>query len=126
MDIPSSERSWLQKFRDAFRGVKAGIRGQSSFFIHFFTAAAVIAAAWIMQVTWIEWCILLLCITMVMTAEMLNSSLESMAKAITGETDTHLGNSLDIAGGAVLIVSIGAAIVGGIIFINRLGIMLGW
>ena len=123
---PTTERSWPQKFRDAFRGLKAGVRGQSSFFFHFFMTAGVIVAAWVLRVDLIEWCILLTCIAMVLTAEMFNSALESMAKAITGENDPHLRNSLDIASGAVLVASIGAAIVGSIIFINRLGIMLQW
>lgn len=114
------------KFRDAFRGMKAGVRGQSSFFVHFFMTAAVIAAAVALRVDLVEWCILLVCIALVLTAEMFNSALESMAKAITGESDPHLENSLDIGGGAVLTASIGAAIVGGIIFVNRLGMMLGW
>jgi diacylglycerol kinase len=67
-----------------------------------------------------------LCITVVLTAEMFNSALESMAKAITGQSDPHLGNSLDIGSGAVLLASLGAAIVGSIIFIARLGAMLSW
>jgi diacylglycerol kinase len=123
---PISERPWPRKFRDAFRGVKAGVRGQSSFFAHFFMTAAVIVAAVVLRVDLIEWCILLTCITMVLTAEMFNSALESMAKAVTGENDPHLGNSLDISSGAVLVASIGAAIVGGIIFVNRLGSTLQW
>jgi diacylglycerol kinase len=123
---PISERPWPRKFRDAFRGVKEGIRGQSSFFVHLFMAAAVVVAAVILKVVLIEWCILVLCITIVLTAEMFNSALESMAKAITGEADPHLGNSLDIGSAAVLLASIGAAVVGGIIFLNRLGIMLQW
>jgi diacylglycerol kinase len=123
---PISERPWLRKFRDAFHGVREGVRGQSSFFIHFFLTAAVIVAAVILRVVLIEWCILLVCVTLVLMAEMFNSALESMAKAITGETDPHLGNSLDIGSGAVLAASIGAAIVGSIIFANRLGIMLQW
>ncbi len=123
---PIPERPWPRKFRDAFRGMKAGVRGQSSFFVHFFLTAAVIVAAVVLRVDLIEWCILLICIAMVLSAEMFNSALESMAKAITGETDPHLGNSLDIGSGAVLVASIGAAIVGSIIFINRLGMMLQW
>jgi diacylglycerol kinase len=123
---PISERPWPIKFRDAFRGMKAGVRGQSSFFVHFFMTAAVIVGAVVLRVDLIEWCVLVTCITVVLTAEMFNSALESMAKAITGETDPHLGNSLDIASGAVLTASIGAAIVGGIIFINRVAMMLGW
>jgi diacylglycerol kinase len=125
-DTASSERSWPQRFRDAFRGIKAGIRGQSSFFVHFFVAAVVIAAAIVLQVDLYEWCLLLLCIAGVLTAEMFNSALESMAKAITGEQDPHLGNSLDIAAAAVLLASIGASIIGAIIFTNRLALMLGW
>lgn len=35
-------RPWRGKFHDAFRGVKLGIRGHSSFFVHFFVAALVV------------------------------------------------------------------------------------
>ena len=124
--MPSPERSWSSKFRDAFRGVKAGVRGQSTFFVHFFAAAAVIVAGAVLRVDLVEWCLLLLCIAIVLAAEMFNSALESMAKAITHESHPHLGNSLDIAAAAVLVASIGASIVGAIIFADRLGILLGW
>jgi len=120
------ERSWLDKFRDAFRGAKLGARGQSSFFFHFFAAAAVIAAGTVMQVGFIEWCLLLLCITAVLTAEMFNSALESLARSITDQHDPDLGAALDISSAAVLVASTGSAAIGGIIFLNRLGQMLGW
>ena len=125
-DLPSPERSWACRFRDAFRGVKAGVRGQSTFFVHFFVAAVVVAAGAVLEVDLYEWCLLLLCIAGVMTAEMFNSALESMAKAITSQSNPHIGNSLDIAAAAVLIASIGASLVGTIIFARRVGIMLGW
>ena len=120
------ERSWARKFRDAFRGVKEGVHGQSSFFAHFFVTAAVIAVGAILGVSPVEWCLLVLCIAGVLTAEMFNSALESMAKAITGESDPHLGNSLDIGSAAVLLASIGASTIGTIVFAHRLGILLGW
>ncbi len=120
------KRSWIRKFCDAFRGVKEGVRGQSSFFVHFFVAIAVVAAAAVLRVDRYEWCLLVLCIAGVVTAEMFNSALESMAKAVTGQSDPHLGNSLDIGSAAVLVASVGASIVGAIIFGNRLGILLGW
>jgi diacylglycerol kinase len=125
-DTPSSRRSWLRKFRDAFRGVKEGVRGQSSFFVHFFAAAAVVVAGVVLRVDRYEWCLLVLCISGVIVAELFNSALESMAKAITGKNHPHLGNSLDIGSAAVLVASIGASIVGVIIFGNRLGVTLGW
>jgi diacylglycerol kinase len=125
-DPISSERSWARKFRDAFRGLKEGVRGQSSFFVHFFITVAVVAAGAILRVSLVEWCLLLLCITGVMTAEMFNSALESMAKAITGQIHPHLGNSLDIGSATVLTASMGAAVVGTLIFAHRLAVLLGW
>jgi diacylglycerol kinase len=119
-------RSWARKFGDAFRGLKVGVRGQTSFFVHLFTAAAVIIAAAVLGMSLVEWCLLLLCIAGVLTAELFNSALESMAKAITGESDPHLGNSLDIASAAVLLASLGSAIVGLAIFTRRLGELFGW
>jgi diacylglycerol kinase len=119
-------RSWREKFRDAFRGVKEGTRSQTSFLVHFsFTAAAVIAAA-AMRMDGTEWSILLLCITVVLTVEMFNSALESLARAITSESNSHVGNALDIGSAAVLVASLGAAIVGTLVFLHRLASVLGW
>jgi diacylglycerol kinase len=120
------ERSWSRKFRDAFRGVREGIRGQNSFYVHFFMVAAVVTAGAALRFEPVEWCVLLLCITVVLTAEMFNSAIESMAKAITEEIHPHLKNSLDIGSAAVLVASIGASIVGCLLFIHRLGAMLRW
>jgi diacylglycerol kinase len=125
-DLPSPERSWASKFRDAFRGLKSGIRGQSTFFVHFFVAAIVVAAAAMLGMDLYEWSLLLLCIAGVLTAEMFNSSIESMAKAVTCRNDPHVGASLDIAAAAVLVASLGASLVGAIVFARRLGAILDW
>ena len=122
----SPDCSWAEKFRCAFRGVRLGVRGQRSFLVHSVFAIAVIACAAGFRVTLVEWSIVLLCITVMMTAEMFNSALETLAKAITDEEHDYLGIALDIGSAAVLIASVGAAIVGSIVFINRLGMALGW
>ncbi|MEX2186628.1 MAG: diacylglycerol kinase [Pirellulales bacterium] len=124
-DFPDT-RSWRAKFADALRGVKLGVRGQSSFFAHFFIAAAVVAAGVSMNCSLVEWCLLALCITAVLVAEMFNSAIEALAKAVTREFDQQIGAALDIGSAAVLLTSIGASVVGGIIFGNRLGQLLGW
>lgn len=124
-DFPDT-RSWRAKFADAFRGLKLGIRGQSSFFVHFFIAAAVVAAALTMNCSLVEWCLLVLCITTVLAAEMFNSAIEALAKAVTGEFDRHVAAALDIGSAAVLLTAVGASVVGSIIFGNRLGRLLGW
>ncbi|MBI2824543.1 MAG: diacylglycerol kinase [Planctomycetia bacterium] len=118
--------SWIKKFKCAFRGVKVGVRSESSFFVHFFAAAAVAAAALALQATLVEWCILILCVAVVLTAEMMNTALERLAKAVDQGPNPHLRDALDMGSAAVLLASIGAAVVGAIVFLNLLRETLAW
>jgi diacylglycerol kinase len=113
-------RTWAQKFRDAFRGVRCGMRGQLSFRVHIFMAFAVVVAAALLRAQLWQWCALLLCIAGVLTAEMFNSAMEHFAKAVEPNHNPQIGDALDTASAAVLLASIGSAIVGAIIFIERL------
>lgn len=119
-------RTWRQKFGDAFRGFKRGVRGQSSFSVHFFASVTVAAAGLSFGVSLFEWGLLVLCVTIVLAAEMFNSALESMARAITDQYSPHLRDALDIGSAAVLITASGAAVVGTMIFAWRLAQLLGW
>lgn len=119
------ERSWPEKFRDAFRGTRLGIRGQSSFYVHFFFAAAVVITGFIFQVDRIEWCLLVGCIAGVLTTEMLNSALEWVVRSLPEADDPRLGQALDIGSAAVLLASIGAVVVGLLIFVPHFIKMFG-
>jgi diacylglycerol kinase len=125
---PSKERPrrpWAQKFHDALRGLKFGIRGHSSFFVHFFAAALVVLAAAAMQCTVVQWCLLLGCIGMVLTAELINSAIETLHRGLDAETRERTWKALDIAAGAVLMASFTAAVVGVLVLGKRLGQLLG-
>jgi diacylglycerol kinase len=110
--------SWAGKFRCAFRGLVCGIRGQRSFYVHLPMAAAVIACAAVFRASLLDWCVLLLCITIVLSAEMFNTVLEHFGKMITDKYDPRMRDALDIGSAAVLVASIGAAIVGAIVFLS--------
>ena len=110
----------------AFRGVLAAFRLDQSFVEHLVCAGLVIAAGIVLRVNLPEACLLALCITAVVAAEMFNTAIEQLAKAFHPEPSPVVGTSLDIAAGGVLITSIGAALVGTAIFGYRLGILLGW
>ena len=125
MSQVEKKTNWSHKFLCAFRGLRIGSRGQSSFFVHLPVACFVLAAAAQFKVTTGEWCLLVLCITIVLAAEMFNSALERMAKAVDEEHHPELGRSLDVASAAVLTCAVGAAIVGAIIFLYRAGLWWG-
>jgi diacylglycerol kinase len=117
-------RSWRAKFGDAFRGLKLGVRGHSSFFVHFFFAALVIAAAIVLRCQPLEWCLLLGCIGLVLTAELFNSAVETLFHGLDDDTKQRTFTCLDIAAGAVLVASIASAVIGAIIFLPRLWAVL--
>jgi diacylglycerol kinase len=121
---PRKQRRWRAKFKEAFRGIKLGVRGHSSFFVHFFFGGLAIAFAVALDCSAIEWCMLLLCIGGVITAELFNSAIETLFHGLDEATRSRWNGCLSIAAGAVLVASITAATVGGIIFINRLQMML--
>src|SRR5437868_12111330 len=125
VEKPRPRRSWRNKFRAAFRGLKLGIRGHSSFFVHFFFTALVVTAAIVLRCEPLEWCLLLGCIGMVLTAELFNSALETLFRGLDESTKTRVWPALDIAAGAVLLASLTASVIGSLIFVIRLAGILG-
>jgi diacylglycerol kinase len=121
-DAPARKkpRRWRDKFREAFRGVKRGVRGQSSFFVHFFFAAFVLAAAAALELDRWEWCAVVGCIGMVFTAELINSSIELLFRGLEQEARDRVYGCLDIAAGAVLIAGLTSAAIGTVIFGRKL------
>lgn len=108
-------KTWLGKFACAFRGLWVGVRGQSSFAIHIPIMVGVLVMGCFVSVTWVEWCLLLLAIALVLAAELCNSAFEALAKAVTEEYSEPIRDALDIASAVVFVASFGAASVGLII-----------
>lgn len=123
---PRKRRPWRDKFRDAARGLKLGIRGHSSFAVHFFFAALVAVAGITLGCGLEEWCLLIFAIGLVLTAELFNSAVETLFRGLDAETKERSWPALDIAAGAVLLASIAASFIGGAIFLRRLLALWGW
>lgn len=111
---------WRKKFACALRGIAVGVRDQNSFSVHLPAAVVVVALAWWLELSIAEWSILALCITVVLAAELFNSALEHLARAITRDEDPEVRDALDIASGAVLVTAIGAAVVGVLLLLRPL------
>jgi diacylglycerol kinase len=109
-------RRWRDKFREAFRGVKKGVRGQSSFFVHFFFAAVALTTAAALECERWEWCAVVGCIGLVFAAELINSAVETLFKGLEPDAQNRVYHCLDIAAGAVLVAGLTAAAVGLLIF----------
>src|SRR6476620_10087588 len=104
-------RGWRDQFRAAFRGMKLGMRGHSRFAAHLFVAAAAVAACVALDCRVVEWCLVLVCVGMVLTAELVNSAI---AKLVDGlDAGARRTAAPDVAAGAVLMAGLFAVLVGG-------------
>ena len=121
---PRRSGSWLQKFGNAFRGIKIAVRSEVSFFVHLFMTALVAVTGSQLRLTSREWALLVLAITGVITAELCNTAIERLAVAITRTEQPEIRDALDIASGAVLAASIGAACIGLMVLAKPLWAML--
>lgn len=119
-----SRRGWGVKFADAFRGLARAVRGQSSFSVHLATAGAVIATGAVVRLTTGEWALIVLCIGLVLMAEVFNTALESLARGPGSRRHPRLRDALDMASAAVLVAAATAVLIGLIVLGPKL--WAGW
>ncbi len=109
----------LDSFNYAFEGIIHVLRTQRNLRIHFAIAVAVLVLALIVDVTKIELIALLLSITFVLIAEMLNTAIEAAIDIATTSFDPMAKLAKDIAAGAVLIAAVNALAVGYLVFSGK-------
>jgi diacylglycerol kinase (ATP) len=83
------------------------------------TALTVAAGAYF-SISALEWCAAVLALSLIWAAEGMNTALERLTDLVSPGFHPLAGMAKDIAAGAVLLASIGAAVVGVIIFGPRL------
>ena len=113
-------RRWRDKFGEAASGVRQAVVEQSSFRVHLAVAVLVVLAAAVLGCDRFEWCALVGCTAVVGAAEIFNSALETLFHALDEATKSRMRGCLDQAAGAVLVVSVGAAIIGVLILVPKL------
>jgi diacylglycerol kinase (ATP) len=112
--------SVLQSFNFAFEGIIHVLRTQRNLRIHFAIAVAVLVAALAVGVGRMELVALLIAISIVLVAEMLNTALEAGIDVATTSFDPLAKLAKDIAAGAVLIATVNAVAVGYLVFVERI------
>lgn len=109
----------LDSFNFAFEGIIHVLRTQRNMRIHFAVAFLVLVFALIVNVSKIELIALLLSITFVLIAEMLNTGIEAAIDIATTSFDPMAKIAKDIAAGAVLIATANALVVGYLVFAGK-------
>jgi diacylglycerol kinase (ATP) len=124
-----SQKSYFRRRQDSFRHAAHGVRiivaTQAHARIHLGAAAGVALAAWVLDASALEWCVLLLAIALVWVSEAINTALEFAIDLASPEHHPLAGKAKDAAAGAVLLASCLAAVIGAVIFFPKLSGLVG-
>jgi diacylglycerol kinase (ATP) len=113
-------RRFIQSLGHARTGVRHAVSTQRNIRIHLVMAALVFAFGVYLKLNDYELVALILAISFVLMAEMVNTSVEEVVNLLTPEKKLEAKIAKDVAAGAVLFSSICAIIVGCLIFIPHL------
>ncbi len=109
----------FKSFIYAFQGLLYFFRTQHNAWIHLFAALLVIFFGFYFDLSNTEWCLIIVAIGFVFTAEILNASVEALVDLISPKYNKQAGRIKDLAAGAVLIAAITAAVIGIIVFLPK-------
>ncbi len=99
-------------FRCAFEGLAVGWRTQQNLRIHLAFVLAITGLGAYLRLATIQWAILALTYSLVLTTELVNTALEALTDLVSPSHHPLARDAKDLAAGAVLVTAIGAVVVG--------------
>ena len=108
-------RKVLRSFRFAGQGIVDLFRYENNAKVHLLIAGLVIPVGLWLRLTRVEWAVILTQIGLVWAAEAINTALEKLCDFVSPGLHPQIKAIKDMASGAVLILSIGAVVVGVIV-----------
>ncbi len=109
-------KQFIRSFGFAVNGIRAAVATQRHMKFHLGAAMLVSAAGIYFHLSREEWGLVMLAIGLVITAELMNSSIESLVDIIEPRQHPMAGKVKDIAAGGVLVASICALGIGLLVF----------
>lgn len=109
-----------QQLVETERGMTLGFRADSTFFVHFFTGSIVVAVAIVLGLTTLQWTILILSLTLVLSAEMFLQVIKNITQSIGHHFEETAKKSERIGTAAVFVTILGTVLAIGLIFGQRL------
>jgi diacylglycerol kinase len=122
----ADRRNVQGKLAAAWRGMKAAVRGDSSFFAHFYRGTLIAIAAAMLGVDFRGWCLLILGACLVLLSELTHSAVDTLARAVGDPEEFRLKAAREIAAAGVLVAAVGSAAVTLIVLTTRLFDLLSW
>lgn len=113
-------KKFLKRFSYAFQGLSFLILKDKNIRFHLFLLTILIACALFFKISAGEWVSVLICSSLVICFEALNTIIERISDKIEPNIDSEIKIIKDAAASVVLIASIFCLVIAGIIFIPKI------
>lgn len=107
-------------FLCALNGLVKAIKTERNLKIDILIAIVVIIFGFVLKINNYEWIFCIFSIGIMLFAELINTAIETVVDMYTREKNEMAKRAKDISAGAVLVLAVNIAIVGGIIFIPKI------
>ncbi|MEK7498008.1 MAG: diacylglycerol kinase family protein [Patescibacteria group bacterium] len=116
----SKKESLIKSFGYAGRGLVDALRDEPNLRIHLLVTVIVIILGFIFRLGPTEWAVLTVCVTLVISLELINTVLEEMVDLASPEISETARKAKDISAAAVFTSSVGAILVGLLLFLPKI------
>ncbi len=110
----------IKSFKYSFNGLIDAYRTEQSVWIYIPVALLVILMGFLLKISNYEWMIVVLILGIILSLELVNTSLEAVVDLVTSEYKVLAKKAKDTVSAAVLIFAITSVVVGLIIFLPKI------
>lgn len=119
----SDHPTFFQSFRYALEGLVTAVKTERNINVMLLLGAITVVAGALVGLDPVSWCLIVICCGLVIFAELCNTAMETIVDLATQELHPLAKRTKDIAAASVYVLSITAAVVGCIVFLNALGVL---
>lgn len=115
--------TFIRSFGYAIEGFRTAVATERNIKVQLLVGVLAIVAGVVLKIDALSWVLVLLCIGLVLFAELVNTSIEAIVDLATQDLHPLAKRAKDIAAASVFTLSITAAVVGIIVFARALGML---
>ena len=115
-----TDQKRLVGFRYAFNGIRLLLRNEPNALLHLIICICTIIAGFVLNISSMEWVVVVIVCGCVFAAEALNTAIERLADVVSPEYNEAIKKVKDLSAGGVLFMAIAAVVTGVIIFLPKL------
>ena len=119
-EIKVKSKKIINSFKYAIQGIIVSFKTERNMKIHISIMILVIIAGILFEINKYEWIICVICFAIVIGGELFNTAIETVVDMVMPYKNEKAKLAKDVSAGAVLVLAMGAAIVGFIIFMPKI------